>query len=259
MQEVKLKTTCPKCNESLMVKTEFPTNPLELAPDVRGAKEPDGCIWKYRITSDELKKFIVEKAKNFVPDVEVEVVPRYCEKKKRKDYEPHRSYASLRIAFSDKAIPAEGDLGWFGEIGENPDNCRVINSLFQGIIRRYAYDPKQIQEWLKSYKIMETLEDSLGMSEAYINDLKAYVVPKRVKTTDDKAIIIFAAAAENVIADYLTEVKTNRLPGKMKIVDVYPISQGTVEWIVEIDPTQYSVKENPYVRQILMGDVKGKK
>lgn len=259
MQEVKLRATCPKCNSNLEVKTEFPSTPLELAPDVRGAKDPDGCIWKYRITSDDLKRFIVEKAKSFVPDVEVEVIPRYCEKKKRKDYEPHRSYASLRVAFSDKAIPVDGDFGWYGEIGENPDDCRVISTLFQGIIKRYAYNPKQIQEWLKSYKIMETLEDSLGMSETYINDLKMYVVPKRIRTTDDKSFIIFAAAAEHVLADYLTDITTNKLPGKMKIVDVYPISQGTVEWLVELDPTEYTVKENPYVRQLLMGDVKGKK
>lgn len=261
MKELSLKATCPDCHNQLMVKTNFPTDPLELSPDVRGAKDPDGCIWRYRITSDELKKFIVEKAKSFVPDIEVEVVPRYCEKKRRKQYEPHRSYASLRIAFSDKAIPKDGDLGWYGEIGENPENCKVVNTLFQGIIRKYRYDVKEVDNWLKSYKIMEELEDAFGMSEAYINDLKMYVIPKRIRTTDHdkKSYIIFSAAAENVIADYLTEVTTNKIAGKMKIVDVYPISQGVVEWEVHVDPTQYTVKENPHVRQILMGEEKPKK
>lgn len=261
MQEVKIQAKCPKCAEELVLTTEYPSDPLELSPDVRGAKDPDGCIWKYRITSDELKRFITEKAKSYVPDVEVEVVPRYCEKKRRKDYDPHRSYASLRIAFSDHILEKGADLGWFGEIGRDGNDCKIVSSLLQGIIQRYGYSKKEVESWLKSYKILEDLEDAFGMTEAYINDINTYTTPRRILTSDSAKshIIIFSAAAENVIADYLTEVSTNKVPGKLKIVDVYPISQGVVEWVVHVDPSQQTTKENPYVRQLLMGDTKGKK
>ena len=39
----------------------------------------------------------------------MEVVPRYCERKRRRDSEPHRSYASLRIAFSDSVVEKNED------------------------------------------------------------------------------------------------------------------------------------------------------
>lgn len=261
MQEVRVEATCPKCDEHLAIGVEYPSDPLELSPDVRGGKDPDGCIWKYRITSDELKHFITEKAKSYVPDVEVECIPRYCEKKKRKDYDPHRSYASLRIAFTDHILEKGADMGWFGELGRDDNDCRIINSLLNGIIRKYGFDRKKVDSWLKSYKVMEDLEDAFGMTEVYIRDLASYTTPKRVVANDNSKthIIIFSAAAENIIADYLTEVNSGKLPGKMSIVDVYPISQGVVEWVVHVDPSQHITKENPYVRQLLMGETKAKK
>lgn len=260
MQELKLGTSCPHCSKDLMVTTEIPSNPLELAPDVRGKIRPIGFSYTYEISSEFIKKFITKKAQKLVPDVKIDLVPRYCEKKRRRDNEPHRSYASLRIAFSDAALEKKDeDLGWYGKIGEGAGDVHMVRSLFQEIITRYQYKREDIDKWVKSYKTLEELEDALGMTEAYLNDIRMYCTPRRVKTTDKESWILFSAAAENVIADILTEVTSNKISGAMKIKDVYPVSSTVVNWVVEIDPLRTELKENPHVRQILLGEEKPKK
>lgn len=259
MKEKKLGVECPKCSEKLMIKSSIPDNPVELAPDVRGELRPVGSIYVYKFSSEDIKQFIMKKASKFVPDVKVEVVPRYCEKKRRRETDPHHSYASLRIALSEHAVEKKDDLGWYGKIGESTSNVRVVESLFKQIIQRYQYNRKEVEKWLKSYKNLEELEEGLGMTEAYINDLRMYSIPRRVQTTDKESWIIFSAAAENVIRDMLTDVTTDKLPGKMLIQDVYPISKEVVEFVVYVNPSEIVTKENPHVRQILLGEEKPRK
>lgn len=259
MQEISRITQCPLCSKDISVSMNVPSNPLELAPAVYGEIAPIGSIYVYKISSEEIKNFIVKKAKCLVPDVKVEVAPRYCEKKRRRDTDPRHSYASLRIAFSDNVVEQSTDLGWYGKIGESTGNVHIIKSLFKEIIERYQYDRKKVDEWLKSYKTLEELEEGLGMTEAYIEDIRMYCSPRRVQTNTNESWIFFAAAAESVIQDMLTEVTTNKIAGRMHIQDVYPISKEVVEFIVYINPSEMRLRENPHVRQILMGEEKPKK
>ena len=257
-EELKLKTMCPHCNKEISVNTSIPSDPRVFAPDVRCKKRPVGSIFVYTLSTAEITKFIIEKSRQYVPDVKVEVVPRYCEKKQRKDIEPHRSYASLRIAFSDNVVENNADLGWYGKIGESED-VKIVKSMYDNIIHKYQYDRKKIEGWLKNYKTLEYLEDGLGMTESYIRDLLAYCRPKRVMTADKESWVIFSAAAENVIADMLTDPNTSKPAGRIQIQDVYPVSKDIVEFIVHLNPYDMVLKENPHVRQILHGEEKPKK
>lgn len=259
MKEIKIAGQCTRCSTHLAFSTNIPDNPLEMAPEVRGKIKPSSFEWKYFITSEEIKVFIANKAKKLVSDVKVELVPRYCEKKRRRENEPHHSYASLRIAFSDEARDSKGDYGYYSKIGESSGNVHVVQSLFKEIISRYQYDRKQINEWMNSYRTLEELEDGLGMTEAYLSDLRAFSTPRRVKESDDRYWIIFAAAAEKVIIDMLTDAGTNKLIGKMKIHDVYPISKDVVQFEIHLDPNEIVARENPVVRQIMLGEAKPKK
>lgn len=259
MQESKFGAKCPLCNKDIVLTSTIPSDPLELAPVVRGKLTPAGSIYVYKISSEEIKQFITKKAAKFVPDVKVEVVPRYCEKKRRRESDPHHSYASLRIAFSENVIEQKDDLGWYGKIGESTENVRVVESIFKGIIEKYQYNRKEIEGWMKSYKTLEELEDGLGMTEAYINDIRMYSTPRRVQTTNKESWIIFSAAAENVIQDMLTDASTNKVSGRILIQDIYPISKEVVEFIVHVNPAEMKLRENPHVRQILMGEEKPKK
>jgi len=259
MAEYKVQGTCPKCGEDVMVNVDIPVTALPDNPETRSKITPVGNILVYRITSEEIKQFIIQKSRKYVPDVKIEVVPCYCERKRRKDNEPHRSYASLSIAFSENIMEQKDTNGWYGKIGENNSHVRVVKGLFENIIQMYRYNPKDIDKWLSSYKILEELEDTFGMTEAYIRNLKAYSVPRRVQTSDRQWWIIFSAAANSVIKDMLTDRNTNEPIGRIQIQDIHMLSQGICEFIVYVHPDDMRLQENPHVRQILLGEEKPKK
>lgn len=256
MKEITVNAACKHCGKDLAVKADI--DPIMLAPDVRGQVSPIGSIFIYKITSEELKQFIIRKAMKYVPEIKCEIVPRYCEKKRKKETEPHHSYASFRIAFSDSCIDRKTDTSWYTQIGEADGNVRIVESLFKGIINKYSYDKKVISNWMKSYKLLEELEDSFGMTEAYLNDLKMYATPRLIQATNKENWVFFSAAPEKVISDYLTEVSTNTLPGRLEIKDVKSINKDMVEFVVYLYPGDIKLEENPHVRQILLGEEKAK-
>ena len=115
---------------------------------------------------------------------------------------------------------------------------------------------KDLEAWLKSYKNLEALEDALGMTEDFINDIREFAKPVRITTNNGEKWILFAAAAENVIADMLTDVVSGEVPGRIEIQQVYPLSKDIVEFIVYLHPAEMKYRDNPHVRQILIGEEK---
>lgn len=257
-KQVNMQFKCPGCGNDVTVHADM--DPIQLAPATRAQLQPKGNIFVYQISSDMITQFITAKAQALVPGVEVEVVPLYCEGRKRHRFEPHRSYASLRIAFSEDVLEKkDADEGWFGKIGSANGNARVEKSVFQAIIQRYQYNKKMIDELLGSYKRLEDVEEVLGMDETYINDLKKYTTPQFIATREKKPWIVFAAAADNVIRDMLTNPDTQKPIGRVQIQDVYQVSKTVVEFIVYVHPEELKLKENNHVRQILMGEEKAKR
>lgn len=261
MEEIKtIAVNCPKCNEDIHIKYPVEVSNFNTScPNVRSNLKPDGNILVYRISSEQIKDFIIQKARYYVPDVHMTIVPRYCEKKRKNENDPHRSYASFRIAFSEHVIEQKTDLGWYGEIGNTDSNVKLQQGIMNGLIKKYQYNRKQIDAWLKDYKLLEDLEENFGITEAYLNDLRMYAIPQRIKADDNASWIIFAAAAENVIIDMLTEVGTNVTPGCVRIHDVYPMTKDIIEFVIHIHPNEMKDHENPHVRQILLGEEKPKK
>lgn len=258
MKTLKLSGNCPNCGEEVTLTGNAPVSINDFASNVRSRIKPSSAVLIYKISSEQIKEFLVDKARKIDPDIKIEVVPRYCEKKRHKQSEPHRSYASLRIAFSDNVTENNEDMGWYGKIGQSSTNIRFKKSVFKGMIERYQYNRKEIDNWMKSYKTMEELEEGLGMSESYLNDLKMYAIPRRLETVDKETWIIFSAAADKVLKDMLTDYKTDKIVGRMMIQDIYPISKDVVEFLIYMYPFEVETKENPYVRQILLGDTKKK-
>lgn len=259
MSAVNLNVSCKKCGNNFNVVTEIDPSQLSEA-NLRCKAKPISTIKVYRITSEMMRNFIIAKAKHYCPDAKVEVVSLYCEKKRRKSNELHHSYASLRIAFSEQVIDNNEDLGWFGKLGDSADNINFKPSIFHNLIQKYRFNPEDVKTWMNSYKNLEELEDGLGMSEAYINDIRKYSNPQRVKVADsNEDWIIFAAAAENVLQDMFTDPETNKVPGRIQIQDVYQIDKDVVEFIVYLHPLETEIRENPNVRKILLGEDKPKK
>jgi len=257
MGSIQIESKCPSCGENLTFNANVDESAL--APNVHAKIRPSGSVLVYKITTDMMKAFITQKAKKYCPEVKVDLIPKYCEKKRRHKSEPHRAYASLRIAFSEHVVEKKDDMGWFGKIGESSENLRIQPAMFQNLFQMYRYDPRNIDAWLKSYKNLEELEDAFGITEDYINELKMYAKPQRIFTQNKEPWIIFSAAAENVIADMLTSVSTQKLIGRIEIRDIYTISDDNVEFLIYVHPQDIQMTENSHVRQILTGGEKPKK
>lgn len=247
----KVEMQCPNCKKELNVEL---TEEM-LYPKVRSLINPVGIIREYRINSNEIAEFISQKAKFYRADIRTEVGVRYCEKKKS---EPKRSYASFRIAFSEEATEHKTDNGWFEKIGETESNVRVIRDIFVGMIEKYRFNKNDLDDILSNYKTMEKLENRLGMTEAYLNAVRQFAIPKRVPINDgsNSAWIIFSARAEKIIEDMLENIDTNKVDGRLEIKEVIQLSKDSVEFVVHVHPNEVQMTENPYVREILLGEKK---
>jgi len=251
MPEIKVEAVCPNCgnqNEFLI-----DVNQKMMIPNVRSKKKPFGFITCYRLTSDEISQFLIEKARSIVPNIRVTVVPRYTEKKRRhqNDNLPKTAYASLLIAFSEEAMEDKQDFGWYGKIGSTGASIRFKKSLFDIIIKKYQYNPKDVDDWLKDFRKLECLEESLGMTEEFIKSLKENCRPRLITGNDDKEWVTFAARPEAIIQDMLTSVDTGKVEGELKIMEVNPISKDLVEYLVYIMPKQTVKSQDPRVVELL--------
>lgn len=257
-QTLNIPVTCPQCNKEMVVKVNTTDiDPLLLAPEIRGGVKPVGIPYEYHVSSEDIKRFIIDKIHQYSPNANVKISVRYCEKKRRKDNELHKSYATFLIALSHHVIEDYNSNGWFEKLGENNGKVHIVNDLYVKLIKQWKYDPDYISEWLKSYKKLERLEEGLGMTEAFINEIKEFSVPRStIANGTDEAWVFFMPCPEKIIADFFTNVKTNKIAGKLEVKDIVKISKDIVEYTVSLDPYAVVTKENPYVRQILNGEAK---
>lgn len=251
--KVRIKSVCEKCQQDQL--TEVDITPLQLAPVNRANISPVTNVFVYRITSDAIKKYLIDKAQMYAPTVKMEVVPRFIQKKRRRPGEVNGGYASLRIAFSEQAILKNDQNGWFGKIGENSSNPRIIKSIFQNFIQLFKYDRDELKKIRENYKLVEELEETLGITEAYLDDLIMFAMPRAITTVDKNTWVMFSAAAEKIIPEMLTVAATGEDPGRVVIQDVTQISKDSVEYLVHVYPDKI-VSEDPSVRRILLGEEK---
>ncbi len=253
--KVKINNQCPGCSKQYQ--SVIDVEPVQLAPVTKSNIFPMSNVFIYRITSEQIKHYLIDKARKYSPDIKMEVVPRFIEKKRKKPGEVHGAYASLRIAFSENIIEKNAENGWFGKIGES-DNVRIINTIFQNFIKMYDYKKEDLKKIRNDYKKMEDLEETLGITESYLDDLIMFSTPRLIKTATGDNWVFFSAAAEKVIFDMLTISENNELPGRIVIQDIVQISRDSVEYLVYLYPDKL-VQEDPSVRRILLGEEKAKR
>lgn len=262
MSKIKIQTNCPHCGKGFIADAEIPdpTPQKETAPLVRSKIRPVGSIMVYKITSEAMKKFIVQKAQAYCPGAKVEVVASYCEKKRHHNESgPHHSFASLRIGLSDDVLEKKEDYGWYQQIGESAGNTRFQKSIFGNLIKKYQFNRDDIDTWLHDYTMLERLEESLGITEAYLKELRTFAIPQRVSVKDGADWFMFAADASKVISDMLTNPETGKVIGSIQIADTYQVEKDVIEFLVHVYPEETEYRENPHVREILLGEEKPKK
>ncbi len=237
---------CPHCQKNLGVEADIPS--------VRSRLSPMSTVNVYRITTEEMKVFLQQKAAKLKPGTSLDLVVQYCERKGTKA--PNGSKATLKLAFSHHIVEGSEVSDWFNKLGENSSNPTIVNSVLRQMIRKYCYDKRELEKTLNDYKEMERLEDTYGMTESFIKSIHAYAIPKLIPTINGENWIFFAAMPEKVIADMLEDPNTNKVEGSIRIYDVYPINQDNVEYIVYVHPYEDKPVENPFVRKLLLGDKK---
>lgn len=253
-----LKMKCIHCNKEGVYHLNI--EPAQLAPNIKGMLRPSSINYEYNVSSDDIKKFIIDTTRQYVPDAKVEIVTRYCEKKHKGG--PHRSYAAFKIAFSHHVMANDGDDSWFRRIGESGGNVKIIQTLYDNLIKRWKYDDEYVNDWLKSYKKLEQLEEGLGITESFINEIKEFNRPKGIPVPGSNEIwVTFMACPEKIISDFFAgETDDSFKPvGKISIVDIVQVSKPPKEIVnykIMLNPYQVETTENPHVRQILSGNDK---
>ena len=264
-----LETTCPNCHATFKSTYELeveapvlpaPESTAEAIPETRAKLEPDSQIFVYKITSEQIKQFIIDKTKCLCPDVKVEVAPVYIERKSRNDSNKRIAYASIRIAFSDKVIDHGREYGYYGRLGESEENTRMIRSMFTDIYQKYHFSSEELDVYLNSYKNMEALEENFGISEEYLRDLRRFANPSKMKDANGDWWVFFSGSAEKIITDMLAKPVENsaKYSGRISIEDVFQVSKDNVEFLVYLYPDT-DVPEDPRVRQILLKQGHNKK
>jgi len=171
--------------------------------ETRSGHEPCGKIDIYRITSEDIQKFISSKVNSIVPGSRAEVVPEYCE---RKNSRPLRSYAALIIALSAEVIESShGDI--IRQMIERGTDVKLKDAVFNDIFNRYSYNRRELQTILRSYENRDRMEEGFGMTEEYIRNILRFSLPHRQESIQNRETwVIFAAEASKVIHDMLVEV-----------------------------------------------------
>ena len=238
---------CNKCNTDW--KIEIPEDAVEFIRSSnnvkknRGLIKPQYSINVFKINSDEIKVFLQQKVQFYKAGTKLELVPKYTEKKVNGEI---KSYAALQIALSQEVLDIPEDF--YTKIG-NTNNLRFVNDIWVEMINKYKFDKKDIDGWLSSYKRMEEIENKLGITEKFLEELKDFSTPTKVSTNKENWII-FAARADLVIEDMLTSSETGKLEGTMEIQSITPINQSLVEFTIYMMPNIIR-KENPFIRKLL--------
>lgn len=236
----RLAVDCIYCSQKMEV--DIPD-----APVVRSEIKPVGLINVYRISSEAIKQFLINKAKCYQPDVMIETHMRFISRKKT-----GKGYAAMRIAFSEHAIERKGDSGFFDRIQEEGTEVRFIDSIFKMMVRRYVYNKKAVEQYLNDYKLLEDLEEKFGIDEKFLNETRQFTVPRRIPVPGtNQSWVFFEARPEEIIRDMLEDPDYNVTEGKIVIENVIKVNDNLYEYIVHVHANELEQTTNPEVRRML--------
>ena len=243
---------CPYCQKAIGVETN-----QEPAPFVRSRITPLGNIKVYRISTEQMKEFLQLKLNKIKEGTKIDLIANSSEifTKRKKNKDPKIKHkGSIRIAFSHHIIEGSDECDWFTKAGESETNPTILNTVLKNVIQKYSYDRKELGDALNNYKELERLEETYGLTEDFLKEIYAYSLPRAIPAPAmNETWVLFSAMPEKIISDMLENPETNRVEGYIEINDVYPISQGVLEYIVYVHPAEMRLTEHPLVRELLLG------
>lgn len=205
-------------------------------------REPDAIIEEYRITSDDIRSFISAKCAHITDKfklrkpIKAEISTTLWDRS-RKDYSrSNKKYVLLMIALNEDSLEygqTEESAGLIKDILIENSQVRFVKCIWKLIVEKYQYDRKELNDIRKSDKLLDKLEDTLGITEDQLKELIKLSQP-HIHTINGDHWVIFAVRPENVIRDMLSDVDTDQVDGKMVITNITPITKDRVEFTVHI-------------------------
>jgi hypothetical protein len=240
--------TCDNCGNEILVNTDFNI------PNTRAKITPINNIICYRITSEQIINHLVTKIDEYKTGAKLKATVDYCENK-YKSPNKKKGYAVFKVAVTDDILEKKDD-DWYHQLG-NINSVKITETILVGFIRKFGYDKREI-DGLFNYKNLEYVENEFGMTKSFIENIKAYVIPKKIVDNNGKTWIVFSAKTDEIIKDMLSDPKTNKLNGRIEIRYINQINKDSVELIVYVHTGDVELYDDPIVRQLL-GNNKSKK
>jgi hypothetical protein len=234
---------CKKCGNKVRISMNV------ITPNNRAELIPINNIISYRITSEQIVNHLVKKINEYKAGAKLKAVPEYCENKHRSPNN-RKGFAIFKIAMSDDILENKND-SFYHKLG-NIDKVNITESVLNEFIRKFGYTKAEI-DGLLDYKNLEYVENEFGMTKSFIENIKAFIIPKKIVDSYGKSWIIFAAKSDEIIKDMLEDPDTNKLNGRLEIRSVNQINKDAVEFIVYIHTGDIELQEDPIVRKLLLG------
>ncbi len=221
MEQPYANVQCPQCGT--MIRFDIPDEVVEEiqedavaelrettieVPKVRGKIRPDGVIFTYPITSDQLKEHLTELLHEYLPGAMLEVVPMYIEKKAGKNKDRRaRSFSALQVAFSEEVINHAAGNSFYGKVGDlDGTNVRFVRAIWKNMIEKFMFNRDMINGWIKNYRKLDELEERHGITEKFLEELSIYVTPKRATVAGmTDSWVIVALRVDKIIEHILVE------------------------------------------------------
>lgn len=198
-------------------------------------KKPDGIIEEYRITTDDIRGFISTKCAHFKDGVSAILSTTLWDRSRKNSLNSNKKYVLTMLALSDLALEQGNSEtpAFVKDIFLNNTSIKFIDKIWVPIIKKYSYDRKELMDIRKSDKMLDKLEDTLGITEDQLKELIKLSRPHIQEINGDKWVIL-AIRPEAVIYDMLSSPQSQKIDGRMVISNIIPITKDRVEFVVHI-------------------------
>jgi hypothetical protein len=254
--KINFKTVCPKCQTKLSLDPNL--EDVLPSPKLRSGHKPTSELLVYRESTETIRQFLIDKCRAYAPDVNIQLITRYSEKKSRKANEPHVSYAYFILCMTaNEALAEESDDMYIRLGSEGRNNLSFISEIKKHIIDKYSWDYRWVHDTLNSYKDVEKLENQLGITPTMLAEIGKFCDPSIIKS-NNVAWVEVAISAEKVLNDMFMDMSTQKTI-QYKIIDTRLISETNVEYLIHVDPYAKGQRElDKSIMALLQNSIKNK-
>lgn len=224
----------------------------ENLPDVIRCRnlKPIAKIQVYSISSDQMREYVIRKIHHFFPGIPANLVFMFT--KPKKSERGPKGFASARLLVADTVLdPSQRARTYYDRLGD-PGKLQFLPNFQYNVIEKYKYNREQINSLLNNYKEMSKAEDIFGIDEKFLNDIRSYIVPKKLEVNTNLNAIVMSVMPENIIQDMLTNIRSGKVNGKIEIKEIY-MNKDVIHFIVYIHPEDLKSQQNPLVSLFLDG------